>query len=104
VTTLNLHSSILRHRLNWRPLLVLLLFLLGQSGLWLHQQDSAQHADDSQCQICLHANSTTPGPVNAAFALLRHDVQKILLPQHDEQRHVITTARFYPTRAPPYFC
>jgi len=68
-----------------RPLLLVLLAVAAQSTLFLHQQDLSLHGSDTNCSICLHAQSAG-GANESKIVTLRtvYCVHKAIVSVHDE--------------------
>lgn len=62
-----------RRQLQWQTLarVLILLVLLGQSALLLHESGHAATTGETECQLCLHAQPTfTVTPTIAVVAVL----------------------------------
>jgi hypothetical protein len=90
-----------RYRHLLRTLLPLLVLLAAQTALLLHQLDDSLHSGDQTCQVCLHAQSTTPAPVSSLADTHPPLVFSRLSPSSSRTISSQTTYLRPPGRAPP---
>ncbi len=90
-----------RYRHVLRTVLPLLVLLTAQTALLLHQLDDSLHSGDQTCQVCLHAQSTTPAPA-ASLAETHPPVVFTRLPFSPSRTASSQTVYLRPPgRAPP---
>lgn len=93
-----------RFRLHYslsRALLLAIVLLAAQSMLLWHTHD-AEHASESTCELCVHAQQHTPAPpINPPLVFAAFSVVGV----HQPVIHVVPAVNFrftYASRAPPY--
>jgi len=90
-----------RYRHLLRTLLPLLFLLAAQTALLLHQLDDSLHSGDQTCQVCLHAQSTTPAPATSLAETHPPVVFTRLPPSSSRATSSQTIYLRPPGRAPP---
>jgi hypothetical protein len=86
----------------WRTYLLLLLFLAGESALFVHQQDISLHDHDTNCSICLHAPSSGAAPETDLQLVTHGDLSEQAATFHQHEIIAVHFPSDHLTRAPPF--